>query len=80
MAAPDYEFVALHPISVGGVLAFNTGDLVPAGHLETLGLEVGVSVEARDIPEPDGAVIPGIADVLVAENTPAGAAGDKGEK
>ena len=80
MAAPDYEFVALHPISVGGVLAFNTGDLVPAGHIDTLDLETGVDVEARDIPVPDGAVIPGIAGVEVAENATADAAGDKAKK
>lgn len=67
MAAPDYEFTALHPISVAGVLAFNTGDLVPSGHVESLGLEVGVDVEDRVIPEPDGVIIPGITGVEVAE-------------
>lgn len=47
MAAPDYEYVALRPIAMHGITAFQTGDLVPAEHVETHALEVGVDVAER---------------------------------
>lgn len=30
MAAPAYEYIATGPISIGGALGYNVGDLVPA--------------------------------------------------
>ena len=53
MADTGYEYVALQPITAGGVLAYNVGDFVPAANVEEQGYEVGVQVDLRDdVPAP----------------------------
>jgi len=53
VADTGYEYVALEPITWGGVLAYNPGDFVPAANVEANGYEVGVQVARRDsIPDP----------------------------
>lgn len=53
MADTGYEFVALQPITVGGVLAYNVGDFVPAANVEEQGYVIGEQVAARDhVPAP----------------------------
>lgn len=70
MSAPDFPFVALRNIAVDGTLAFVTGDFVPADTVTALSLEHGVDVDPRDIPAPDGVIIPGTPAVPVAEQVP----------
>lgn len=48
MAQPDYPYRALVPISHGGVMAYQPGDLVPAENVADNGYEVGVQVELVD--------------------------------
>ena len=43
MAAPAYEFIANGPISIGGVLGYSEGDLVPASVVDAHGLAELVS-------------------------------------
>lgn len=40
----EYEYTALRPIPVGGVLAYNPGDGVPAANVKEQGYQVGVDV------------------------------------
>lgn len=53
MPAPAYEYVAVDPIRIGGVLGYAPGDLVPASVVEDHGL-LG-SVEARELLDTDQA-------------------------
>lgn len=69
MAAPAYEFEATSPISIGGVLGYAVGDLVPASVVAEHGLEE--LVKARGVSE--GAQAP--SDERVPDGTP-GAADD----
>lgn len=39
LSTDEYEFVALSPIDLNGVRAFNAGDPVPAGHVEAHSLQ-----------------------------------------
>ena len=58
MAAPAYEYEAVEPIVINGMVAFAAGDLVPADHVERFGLLE--SVRFRDVPEgSQEATVPG---------------------
>lgn len=61
MAAPDYPYVALEPITVNGILGYQPGDFVPESVVENLALTVGEQVELRDVPE-GSQEAPGIGD------------------
>lgn len=53
MPAPAYEYVAIDPIRIGGVLGYAPGDLVPASVVEDHGLHE--SVESRKLLDTDQA-------------------------
>jgi hypothetical protein len=66
-----YEYVALQPINVGGTLAYNPGDFVPAANVEANGYEVGVQVELRDPAEvTPTAVVSAVVDPELVANDP----------
>lgn len=48
---PDYEYVALVPIHVGGLLAYNPGDRVHGDNVAANGYAVGVQVALWDSPQ-----------------------------
>lgn len=49
MAAPAYEYEALSPLFIGGVLAYAPGDLVPASVVEAQGWRLEDADDAYDI-------------------------------
>lgn len=49
MAAPDYPYVALVPITVDGVLGYGPGDFVPESVVDSLEL-TDEQVALRDVP------------------------------
>jgi hypothetical protein len=57
VAAPHdlYPYVATRPIKVNGALAYDVGDLVPAGAVEELGLNVTDDLAERAVPAEDTA-------------------------
>lgn len=48
--APDYEYVATEPIHYNGVLAYNTGDPVPADNVKKNNWEKLVQKAGRRLP------------------------------
>jgi hypothetical protein len=48
---PDYEYVALVPISHGGLLAYNPGDRVHGDNVQANGYKIGEQVSLWDSPQ-----------------------------